>query len=157
MHARKHTFAKASNVTNRWNCFNKSKERITVSSEIKGEVRRKMNFTYVLGFVVWRDVVEVFQVSSSSFARNTTGRNRSRSHSGAWRGLKTKWDLKLSLPSQTYIIRYLFIWVGTTTSKLNLDTFQLWQLRSLNFQSFLDPSEIRWRVRGAREAPTPRD
>ena len=37
-----------------------------------------------------------------------TGRNRARSHSGAWRGLKTKWDLKLSLPSSTYLIRYLF-------------------------------------------------
>ena len=28
-----------------------------------------MNFTYVLGFVMLRDVVKVFQVSSSSFAR----------------------------------------------------------------------------------------
>ena len=70
---------------------------------IKGEVRRKMNITYVLGFVVLRDVVKVFPVSSSSFARKTTGRNRVRSHSGAWRGLKTKWDLKLSLPSPTYL------------------------------------------------------
>ena len=50
---------------------------------IKGEVRRKMNFTYVLGFVVLRDVVKVFPASSSSFARKTTGRNRARSHSGA--------------------------------------------------------------------------
>ena len=32
-----------------------------------------MNFTYVLGFVVLRDVVKVFPVSSSSFARKTTG------------------------------------------------------------------------------------
>ena len=70
---------------------------------VKGEVRRKMNITYVLGFVVLRDVVKVFPVSSSSFARKTTGRNRVRSHSGAWRGLKTKWDLKLSLPSPTYL------------------------------------------------------
>ena len=50
---------------------------------VKGEVRRKMNFTYVLGFVVLRDVVKVFPVSSSSFARKTTGRNQVRSHSGA--------------------------------------------------------------------------
>ena len=121
------------------------------------EVRRKMNFTYVLGFVVLRDVVKVFLVSSSSFARKTTGKNRARSHSGAWRGLKTKWDLKLSLPSPTYLIRYLFIQDGTTTAKLKLDAFQLWQLRSLNFQSFSDPGEIRWRVRGARKAPAPRD
>ena len=64
------------------------------NSTLKGEVRRKMNFTYVLGFVVLRDVVKVFPVSSSSFARKKTGRNRARSHSGAWRGLKTKWDLK---------------------------------------------------------------
>ena len=35
-----------------------------------------MNFTYLLGFVVLRDVVKVFPVSSSSFARKT-------SHSGA--------------------------------------------------------------------------
>ena len=76
---------------------------------VKGEVRRKMNFTYVLGFVVLRDVVKVFPVSSSSFARKKTGRNRARSHSGAWRGLKTKWDLKLSLPSPTYLVRYLFV------------------------------------------------
>ena len=45
------------------------------TSLFKGEVRRKMNFTYVLGFVVLRDVVKVFPVSSSSFARKTTGRS----------------------------------------------------------------------------------
>ena len=56
-----------------------------------------MNFTYLLGFVVLRDLVKVFPVSSSSFTRKTTGRNRGRSHSGAWRGLKTKWDLKWGL------------------------------------------------------------
>ena len=70
--------------------------------DIKGEVRRKMNITYELGFVVLRDVAKVFLVSSTSFARKPTGRNRVRSHSGAWCGLKTKWDLKLSLPSPTY-------------------------------------------------------
>ena len=43
---------------------------------LKGEVRRKMNFTYVLGFVVLRDVVKVFPVSSPSFARKATGGNR---------------------------------------------------------------------------------
>ena len=75
---------------------------------LKGEVRRKMNYTYVLGFVVLRDGVKVFPVSSSSFARTTPGRNRAWSHSGAWRGLKTKWDLKLSLSSPTYLIQYLF-------------------------------------------------
>ena len=52
-------------------------------SIFKGEVRSKMNFIYVLGFVVLRDVVKVFPVSSPSFARKTTGRNRARSHSGA--------------------------------------------------------------------------
>ena len=40
-----------------------------------------MNFTYVLGFVVLRDVVKVFPVSSPSFARMTTRKNRARSHS----------------------------------------------------------------------------
>ena len=50
---------------------------------LKGEVRRKMNFTYVSGFVVLRDVVKVFPVSSPWFARKTAGRNRARSHSGA--------------------------------------------------------------------------
>ena len=95
-----------------------------------------MNFIYVLGFVVLRDVVKVFPVSSPSFARKMTGRNRARSHSGAWRGLKTKWDLKLSLPSPIYLIRYLFIEVGTTTPKLKLDAFQLWQLWSLIFSLF---------------------
>ena len=79
------------------------------STDLKWEVRRKMNFTYVLEFVVLRDVVKVFPASSCSFARKTTGRNRARSHSGAWRGLKTKWDLKLSFPSLKYLIRYLFI------------------------------------------------
>ena len=79
------------------------------NNTVKGEVQRKMNFTYVLGFVVLRDVVKVFPVSSSSFAIKKTGRNRARSYSGARRGLKTKWDLKLSLPSPTYLIRYLFI------------------------------------------------
>ena len=52
-------------------------------NNVKGEVRRKMNFTYVLGFVVLGDVVKVFPVSSSSFARKTTRRDRVRSHSGA--------------------------------------------------------------------------
>ena len=55
---------------------------------VKGEVRRKMNFTYVLGFVVLRDVVKVFRVSSSSFARKKTGRNRhevTRGHDAAER------------------------------------------------------------------------
>ena len=80
-----------------------------VKTYIKEEVRRKMNFTYVLGFVVLRDLVKVFPVSSSSFARKKTGRNRARSHSGAWRGQKTKWDLKLTLSSPTKLIRYLFI------------------------------------------------
>ena len=42
-----------------------------------------MNFTYVLGFVVVRDVIKVFPVSSSLFVRKTTGRNQARSHSGA--------------------------------------------------------------------------
>ena len=42
-----------------------------------------MNFTYVLGLVVLRGVGKVFPFSSS-FARKTTGRNRARSHSGAW-------------------------------------------------------------------------
>ena len=50
---------------------------------VKGEVRRKMNFTYVLGFVVLGDVVKVFPVSSSSFARKTTERNGARGHSVA--------------------------------------------------------------------------
>ena len=75
----------------------------------KGPIRRKMNFTYVLGFVVLRDVVKVFPVSSSFVCEKDDPRNRVRSHSGAWRGLKTKWDLKWSLPSPTYLIRYLFI------------------------------------------------
>ena len=56
---------------------------IDIRNGVKGEVRRKMNFTYVLGFVVLRDVVKVFPVSSSSFVRKTTGGNRARSHSGA--------------------------------------------------------------------------
>ena len=42
-----------------------------------------MNFTYVLGFVVFRDVVKVFPVSSSSFVRKTTGRNEHRVTRGA--------------------------------------------------------------------------
>ena len=59
-----------------------NKNLIRVLVRVKREVRRKMNFTYALGFVVLRDMVEVFPVSSSSFARKTTGRNRARSHSG---------------------------------------------------------------------------
>ena len=124
-----------------------------INTLFKGEVRRKMNFTFVLGFVVLKDVVKVFPVSSSSFARKTTGRNRARSHSGAWRGLKTKSDLKLSLPSPIYLIRYLFIEVGTTIPKLKLDAFQLWQLRSLKFPVILgskwDPVTNVWRQGGA--------
>ena len=85
------------------------REKYFVLSYLKGEGRRKMNFTYVLGFVMLRNMVKVLPVSSSSFARKMTGRNRARTHSGACRGLKTKWDLKLSLPSPTYLLRYMFI------------------------------------------------
>ena len=104
-----------------------------------------------------RDVVKVFPVSSSSFARKTTRRNRARSHSRAWRGLKTKWVLKLS-----FRIRHISSDTCLSKSeqqlpKLKLDAFQLWQLRRLSFQSFLDPSEIPWRACGATEAPCPRD
>ena len=56
----------------------------TVTSvNLKGKFGGKMNFTYVLGFVVLRDVVKVFPVSSSSFSRKTIRRNRARNHSGA--------------------------------------------------------------------------
>ena len=51
--------------------------------------------SHVFGFVVLRDVVKVFPVSSPSFARRTTQKNRARSYSGARCGLVTKWDLKL--------------------------------------------------------------
>ena len=61
-------------------CEEKCKETVR---KFKGEVRRKMNFINVLGFVVLRDVVKVFPVSSSSFARKTTGRNRARSYHDA--------------------------------------------------------------------------
>ena len=46
-----------------------------------------MNFIYALGFVVLRGVVKVFPVSSSSFARKMTRRNRARSHSGGGGGM----------------------------------------------------------------------
>ena len=81
-----------------------------------------MNFTYVSGFVVLRDLVKVFPVSSSSFARKTIGESSTKSLGGMTRpkdemgsstereeNLITKWDLKLSFPSSTYFIRYLFI------------------------------------------------
>ena len=38
----------------------------SLHAPLKGEVRRKMNFTYVLGFVVLRDVVKFFPIISSS-------------------------------------------------------------------------------------------
>ena len=60
-----------------------AKFKTCLVEHFKGAVRRKMNFTCVLGFAVLRDVVKVFPVSSSSFARKTTGRNQVRSHSGA--------------------------------------------------------------------------
>ena len=118
-------------------------DRIWENATIKGEVRRKMNFTNVFGFVALRDVVKVFPVSSSSFARQTTVRNRARSHSGAWRGLKTKRDLKLSLPSPTYLIRYFLSkserQLPSSSSTLSSsDSSSAW-LSS----HFLDPSENR--------------
>ena len=65
---------------------------IRTKKAIEGEVQRKMNFRYVLGFVVLRGMVKVFSVSSPSFARKD---NPEKSHSGARRSLMTKWDLKL--------------------------------------------------------------
>ena len=80
---------------------------------LEEEVRRKMNFTYLLVLAVLTDVVKVFPVSSSSFARKTRREEPSTKSlgggGGAWRSRKTKWDLKLSLPSPTYLIRNLFI------------------------------------------------
>ena len=49
---------------------------------LKGKFGGKWT-SHVSGLVVLRNVVKVFPVSSSSFARKTTGRNRSRSHLGA--------------------------------------------------------------------------
>ena len=65
-----------------------------VNLALKGKFGGKC-ISHVLGFVVLRDVVKVFPVSSPSFARKITRKNRARSHSGARRGLMTKWDLKL--------------------------------------------------------------
>ena len=47
-----------------------------------------MNYTYVLGFMVLRDLVRVFPISSPSFARKTTRKNRAQSHPGARRGFQ---------------------------------------------------------------------
>ena len=94
--------------------FSVPKRRIFALPKIV-RYRNKSGLQYALGFVVLRDVVKVFPVTFSSFARKTIGRNRARSHSGARRGPKTKWDLKLSLPRLTDLIWYLFILVRTTT------------------------------------------
>ena len=88
--------------------FQKMGPNIAIFDLLKGEVRRKMNFTYVLGFVVLRDVVKVFPVSSSSFARKTTGRNRARvtrGHDAAWR----RNGISNCLFRVRHISRYLFI------------------------------------------------
>ena len=117
--------------------------------------------SHLLGFVVLRNVVKVFPVSSS-FARKTTQKNRARSHSGARRGLMTKWDLKLvawplcqrqSWPCLDRTSRSIASWVLRVGQLLHL-----W--KRLSFPVLTDPSEICWHRRGAsppREAPAPRD
>ena len=59
-------------------------------------------------------------------------------------------ESNISHPILVYLSR-------NNNSQAQARRFQLWQLRSLNFQSFSDPSGICWRVCGAREAPAPRD
>ena len=122
-------------------------------ARLKGEVRRKMNFTYVLGFVVLRDVVKVFPVSSSSFARKKTYLEESSTKSlGGMTRPKDEMGSQLSLPSPTYLIRYLFIKVRTTTPKLKLDasgsdSSGAWI--SSDFGSKWDPLTSAWRQGGA--------
>ena len=119
---------------------------------LKGEVRRKMNFTFVLGFVVLRDVVNVFSVSSPAFARKTTRKKRARSHSRARRDLMTKSDLKL--------VAWLLPVLAWSWPDVAIDRESSLAYRSVAalaqkddpFQSFTDPSEIRWHRYGAREA-----
>ena len=48
-------------------------QKIRFKRNFKGEVRRKINFRYVSGFVVLRDVVKVFLVSSSSLRERRLG------------------------------------------------------------------------------------
>ena len=62
-------------------------KKLTKYSGLKGQFGGKW-ISHVLGFVVLRDVVKVFPVSSSSFSRKTTGRNQARSHSGHDAALK---------------------------------------------------------------------
>ena len=60
----------------------RSKTQIKGVPALKGKFGGK-SFHICVRVVVLRDVVKVFPVSSSSFARKTTGRSRARSHSGA--------------------------------------------------------------------------
>ena len=59
-------------------------------------------------------------------------------------------ESEISHPILVYLSR-------KNNSQAQARRFQLWQRRSLNFRSFLDPSEICWRVRAATEEPAPRD
>ena len=78
---------------------------------LEEEVRRKMNFTYVLVLAVLMDVVKVFPVSSSSFARKTTGRNWARSHSGGMTRLKDEMESQI-VPSESNISHPILVYLS---------------------------------------------
>ena len=100
-----------------------------------------------------RDVVKVFPVSSSSFARKEDREESSTKSLGGMTRPKDEMGSQI-ISSESDICHSILVYLSRNNK---LDIFQLWRLRSLNFQSFSDPSEIRWRVRGAREAPASRD
>ena len=110
---------------------------------LKGEARRKMNLTYVLGFVVLRDVVKVFPVSSSPFAKKTTQESSTKSLGGSTRpDDKVAFQNDHSCHSRPGLdraprsIASQVLRVGQLLHLRKGQSFPVWQ-------SFMDPSEIR--------------
>ena len=76
-----------------------------------------MNFTYVLGFVMLRDVVKVFAVSSSSFARKTTGRNRAQKSLGGMTRPKDEMGSQI-VSSQSDIPHPILVYLSRSEQQL---------------------------------------
>ena len=103
-----------------------------------------MNFTYVLGFVVLRDVVKVFPVSSSLMARKTTGRNRAWSHSGCMTRHKDDMGSQI-ISSESYISHPILVYLSRNNNS---------QAQARRFAAWIS-SQIRIQVRSADECVAP--
>ena len=114
-----------------------------------------MNFTYVLGFVVLRDVVKVFFVCEKddrgeSSTKSLGGMTRPKDEMGS-QNVFSEFDILHS--SDTCLSKSEQQHPSSSSTFSSSDSSGAWISSHFRIQV----SYIRWRVRGAREAAAPRD